>query len=284
MSRVNLFVIGVRKTGTSWLHSLLGKHPDIFMSDPKELYYFGEVRPLTPPSLEVYHDHFPFDADYRYYGESTPLYFLEPEIGAEIQDYNPDAKLLALVRDPIERTVSQYRYRKQLGQIPEEMSLTQALRGDYPYLIADSHYERTLPPFADRFGPEQFRIASLERLLHEPDAQWTDLLTFLDLPPTPFPEHETRPENPTGSRSFRRLYRSTVRPLKFYAPGLYKWMTQNRTMGRIKRTLLTLLGTAESESLSSDLRQQLREEFAPTYRYLTSLGLDYEFSSDRSPS
>ena len=66
---VNLFVIGVNKAGTSWLYTLLQKHPDVFMSAQKELFYFGE---RYPEGRDEYHAHFPFDQSYRYFGEATP--------------------------------------------------------------------------------------------------------------------------------------------------------------------------------------------------------------------
>jgi hypothetical protein len=67
VSKVNLFVIGVNKAGTSWLYCLLDHHPDVLMADVKELYYFGDKGPEGegPETRTAYHSHFPFDEDYR---------------------------------------------------------------------------------------------------------------------------------------------------------------------------------------------------------------------------
>jgi len=157
MNRVNLFVIGVNKAGTSWLYYLLSQHPDIFMSDVKELYFFGTEQ-SGPGDLDAYHGHFPFDADYRYFGEATVMYYRESLVADEIAAYNPEARLLAIVRDPVERLISQYRYHKQLGIVDEDTSLSQVLTDEHTALIRDSHYERTLSPFRERFGPDQFRV------------------------------------------------------------------------------------------------------------------------------
>jgi hypothetical protein len=280
MDRVNLFVIGVNKAGTSWLYYFLGQHPDVFMSEVKELYFFGDKKnyPVAetqdPSTLDDYHNYFPFDEDYRYFGEATAKYYQSETVADEIQRYSPEAKLLAIVRDPIQRLLSQYRYRKQLGIFDEEITLDEALDGRDPPLFEDSHYERTLPAFAERFGPEQFKIVSLEAARDEPERVWEDLLAFLDLPSAPCPDPDSKPENPTGSAAFRHVYRLTVRPIKAHAPSVYKWMLQSPLVRRIKLALIRLLGMAESTSLSPKQEARLREEFAPTYAYLREQGFE----------
>ncbi len=273
MSRVNLFIIGVNKSGTSWLYYLLAQHPDVFLSDVKELYFFGNDQ-SGPSTLDAYHEHFPFDESYQYFGEATPMYYREATVADEIYQYNPDARILAIVRDPIERLLSQYRYHKQLGILEEDTTIEEALDGRDPMLVRDSHYERTLPAFADRFGPEQFMLVSLEAGKNTPEKMWEQLLSYLYLPTIDCPDPETEPENPTGSASFRRLYRLTARPIKKHAPRLYNWMLQSALIRQVKLALIRLLGTAESESLSAPQKARLREEFASTYAYLEDEGFD----------
>jgi hypothetical protein len=274
MDRVNLFVIGVNKAGTSWLYYLLSAHPDIFMSEVKELYFFGQDQE-GPADRAAYHRHFPFDADYRYFGEATVMYYREPAVAAEIEAYNPDAKLLAIVRDPIERLRSQYEYHKQLGLLDEDTPLADALDGRAPKLLRDSHYEETLPPFADRFGPDQFKVVSLEAGRDAPERLWRELLSFLDLPAAPCPAPAAEPENPTGSPAFRRVYRATVQPVKEHLPAAYEWMLGSSVVRRAKLGLLSLLGTAEKDPVAPAVRARLAREFAPTYDYLRALGFDH---------
>jgi hypothetical protein len=273
MPRVNLFIIGVNKAGTSWLYHMLAQHPNIYMSEVKELYFFGDADD-GPADLEAYHDHFPFDDPYRYFGEATPMYYRDPAVADALYRYNPDAKLLAIVRDPIERLLSQYRYHKQLGILDENTSLQEALDGRDPRLQNDSHYENTLPTFANRFGPTNFEMVSLEEGRENPEQCWNQVLSFLDLPHSPYPDSQSRPENPTGSPAFRQVYRLTVRPIKNHAPTVYQWMLQSTLVRQTKLGLIRLLGLAESTTLSSDLKDRLREEFAPTYAYLRKSGFD----------
>jgi len=278
MSRVNLFLIGVNKAGTSWLYTLLDRHPDIFMANEKELYYFGDTGrdEEAPRTLEAYHRHFPFDEGYQYFGDATVMYYRHAETAEAIQAYNTDAKLLAIVRDPIERLLSQFQYHKQLGILAESTTLREALDGRDPKLLRDSHYEETLPAYAERFGPEQFTVVSLEAGKEAPDAFWDDLLHFLSLPKVPRPTGDDRPQNPTGSAAFRAVYRHTVRPLRRLWPGGYRRLLGHPAARAAKRTLLRLLGTAGSKAdvLTPDLEKRLRDEFAPTYAYLHDLGME----------
>ena len=277
MNEVNLFLIGVNKAGTSWLYYLLDQHPDVFMADAKELYFFGDEGPEAerPTSLEEYHGHFPFDENYRYFGDATVMYYKSAATADEIRAYNPDAKLFAIVRDPIQRLLSQFQYNKQLGIIDEATSLLEALP-ERRYLVRASHYEETLPAYAERFGPEQFHVVSLEAGHADPDAFWRDVLAFLDLPEAPRPKSEDRPENPTGSPAFRAVYRSTVRPLRRHFPQAYRWLLGSTMARQTKLALLRLLGTAgaKTDALSPAMKAHLQEEFAPTYDYLRELGFE----------
>lgn len=277
MPHVNLFLIGVNKAGTSWLYDLLRQHPDIFMSEVKELYFFGDegLAAERPPTLDAYHAHFPFDEPYRYFGDATVMYYRRARTAAEIHAYNPDATCLAIVRDPVERLLSQYRYHKQLGLLDETMTVEDVFDVSDSRLFADSRYETTLPAYADRFGRDQFTVLSLERGREDLEALWDKLTGVLDLPSRPLPSLDARPQNPTGSLWFRRLYRHTVRPIRRMAPGVYRWMLTSSAVHHIKRGLLRLLGTADADAVPPDLRRRLREEFAPTYAYLRDeLGFD----------
>lgn len=273
MARANLFVIGINKAGTSWLYYLLDKHPDIYMSDVKELFFFGTEQE-GPTDLDTYHRHFEFNGAYSYYGEASPLYYQDPTVASDIKSYNPDAKLLAIVRDPIQRARSQFQYHKQLGIVEEGATLDDVLSTRPRSYLANSHYEETLPAFEEQFGPNQFKIVSLEEGKTDPETFWTDLLSFLDLPTVPCPDPQAEPENPTGSPSFRWIYRTTIKPIKQHAPALYQWMLQSTVVRQVKLGLLRILGHAEEEPMSPHVQNKLRKEFAPTYEYLADLGLE----------
>lgn len=276
MSRVNLFIIGTQKSGTSWLYYLLDSHPEIFMCTEKELYYFGKD---YPANLEAYHAHFPFGESYRYFGEATPTYYRQTAIAEKLIEYNPEAKCLAIMRDPIDRLCSEFYYYKQLGLLSESLTIDNLTASNTRALRESSHYEETLPSFEEKFGPCRFKTLSLEDSVKDVHTMWDQLQTFLGVTKVPVPAIAERPSNSTGSRSFRMLYRAIVRPVKMHYPILYRAMLRNKAIGFMKGALLHTLGTARKANIPFDTREQLLEEFAPTYRYLSRAGFEYDTPS-----
>lgn len=106
MGKANLIGIGAPRTGTRSLRALLGSSPDIFMCN-KEVNFFG-IEPADRQQL--YDDLFDAGASYRYRGEVTPVYLSGPGVAQAIFDYNPDAVVVATLREPVSRILSQYRY------------------------------------------------------------------------------------------------------------------------------------------------------------------------------
>lgn len=267
--KVNLFIIGVSKAGTSWLHFLLEQHPDIYMSKLKEHYFFGKE---YPEQMDNYHGYFPFEKPYKYFGESSHNYNLKEDTAKQINEYCPNAKLLAIVRDPIQRLVSQYYFQKQTGVLKESDRLEDAINMANSPLLFESHYERNLPVYEKTFSKRQFKIVSLEAAKKDPALFWTDIQNFLELEPVDFPPSQNKSENATGGKLFRFIYRLTITPIKKFNPSAYKLMIQNSFMHKSKTVLLNLLGTAKKEKLSQESLTFLKKEFEPTYDYLCKIG------------
>ena len=156
----NLIVIGAMKCGTTSLHDYLNMHPDIFMSDPKEIDYFsGENSGKT---LDWYTSH--FDTDRKICGESSqnyskahyPLYAPAPKRMSELI---PDAKLIYIVRDPIER------YRSHIlenfyGEPPEEIESNKKMNS---YVKTGMYYYQ-LSAFLEYYKLTQIKVVVLEEL------------------------------------------------------------------------------------------------------------------------
>src|SRR3954452_4665444 len=136
----NVFIIGAAKCGTTSLHHYLGQHPEISMSRAKEPSVFSQGRWVT--KYESYDGLFDCDAPYR--GDASTSYSrypVEGDAAARIHAAVPDAKLIYLVRDPIERTVSDYVHHVAIGH--EHRSLDEALK-DFTdpenYYVTTSRY------------------------------------------------------------------------------------------------------------------------------------------------
>ena len=107
----NLIVIGAARCGTTSLHRYLNLHPEIEMSPVKEPQFFNDWN--WDRGLAWYEDQFPASA--KIVGESSPTYTahpVHPHVPERMASVVPDARLIYLVRDPIERLLSGYRFRR----------------------------------------------------------------------------------------------------------------------------------------------------------------------------
>src|ERR671923_1441551 len=151
----NLIVIGAAKCGTTSLHEYLDAHPEVAMSREKELDFFVEEKSWGR-GVEWYERQF---ADAPVRGESSPSYTAYPRyrgVPERIRTVVPDAKLVYLVRDPIERIVSHFRHR----QVVRPGALEDAFADPYRRegLVAPSRYWLQLERYLEHFPPEQILV------------------------------------------------------------------------------------------------------------------------------
>ena len=107
--------LGVQKGGTTSLHCLLEQHPQVFLPSVKEVHYFS----LNFASGEAwYRSQFASAEPEQRCGEITPYYLFHPQAAARVREALPQAKLIVLLRDPVERTLSQYFHSRRHGFEP----------------------------------------------------------------------------------------------------------------------------------------------------------------------
>lgn len=197
-------IIGAMKCGTTALHRLLDLHPAIGMAPSKEVNFFlGADRPGASAGrwwrgLDWYARQFPGDAEVL--GESSPGYTSpdHPEVAERIAAHVPDVRLVYLVRDPLERAVSQYLHHRRDGH--ERRPLATALLDPRSQYIARSRYHERLLPFLDRFRREQILVLDQADLASHPRATLREVFAFVGVDPTVWsPElarAAARPERP----------------------------------------------------------------------------------------
>lgn len=178
----DLLVVGAMKCGTSALHEVLDRHPDVAMAPGKELNFF--LGPDEPPhgdpdtwwltgqwhrGPEWYAAQLDPDAQVR--GESSPGYTdpSHPEVAARVRALVPDVRLVYLVRDPLERAVSQWRHHVRDGT--ERRPVEVALLDPASQYVDRSRYRERIAPFLELFVPEQLLVVVQERLRADPDRE-----------------------------------------------------------------------------------------------------------------
>jgi len=275
--KVNLFIAGVNKAGTTWLYHLLKGHPDIQFSSKKELFYFDKT---YPAGLKDYHAYFNFNAEKKYYAEGSSTYIRSSKTAEKIKRYNPDAKIIIMLRDPIKRLLSQFYFRKQVGAIPEKLTVEQAMKGDDYIVVFDSHYEKLIPPWLRIFNQNNIKIISMEKALKNINETWTAIQKFLDIQSIPVPDTAHQSKNVTGSIKFRLLYKISIVPIKRNFPQLYQKLLQSPIMKKSKKYFLKKFGQ-QNKKIDIATLQQLKNEFSDTYTYLFSLGFEDTYKTTR---
>jgi hypothetical protein len=276
----NLFIIGAMKSGTSSLHEYLHQHPDIFMARMKEPQYFaphktrwgqwwGQGHPCPAPGMQWYLDLFKDAGNVKYAGESSVSYTAVPWVtGCEkrIHAFNPDARLIYIMRDPVERALSHYWHFVNDGR--EDLPALQAIRRKEEY-VARSDYVRQLRPYLDTFGREQVYALTLEELETDPAGTMRHLFTWLEVDPGVGVTIERFNVGKSQMRQTRRhlvpldtmLKHWRWKRLEPYMPGAVPQFLKRITYRPIER------GSVATEDAADYLRQVL----APKVRELSVL-------------
>lgn len=178
------------KSGTTTLHDLLEPHPQIVMCNPKEPCYFVDAERLREhwpemwrrgywKSEDAYLALFPERPGALYYGESSTDYTKAPQLpgaAARIAAYSPGARILYVMRDPVERTLSHYWHMVELRG--EKRAPLEAIRSD-PHYTDVSHYAMQLRPYIELFGRDQVHVLTFESLKGDPGAALREVYGWL---------------------------------------------------------------------------------------------------------
>jgi hypothetical protein len=176
----DFLIIGTMKSGTTTLFRWLELHPSIAMPETKEPNFFTHNH---EKGLDWYRSLFPRRRENVLSGEASVSYSAPDQSRAAarlIQEYLPEAKLICVLRDPLDRARSHYRHQVQRGK--EQRSFDEAT-GDIssPY-VQYSLYGSCLEPFLGGFEiGRQLMILRFEDLVQKPFAGWHSTLDFLEL-------------------------------------------------------------------------------------------------------
>lgn len=211
MSKVNFFCIGAGKAGTTWLWSLLNQHPEIMLPKIKEMHYFNTqsfedpemLNPISKQNLEWYHKHFDFDDDILC-GDFTPCYIWDRDAVKKIHRYNPNAKIIAILRNPFERTFSQYKFAVNQGRIPE-IDFSEAIE-NYEFLTRESLYANDLKKTQEIFGKHNVLVLNFDDLIKDTERVLKVVEEFLCIKEYKF-NVGLAVENSGGSPKHKKLIR-----------------------------------------------------------------------------
>ena len=169
--------IGVAKSGTTWWFNLLMSHPEIHVQYKKELDYFNQnfqrrlnAGQCTLADAEAYRAWFP-RPEGTVTGEWTPNYAFASRLPPVLQAAAPGAKLIVMLRDPVER------YRSDLSR---QMPARDRKRLRYRAL-ANGMYSNVLQPWEEAYAQEDLLVLQYEACVRSPDEHLAETFRFLDV-------------------------------------------------------------------------------------------------------
>lgn len=218
MKLPDFLVVGAQKSGTTTLFVLLSKHPRIFMPARKEVQFFSSPM-LYPKGLDWYAEEF-FSAcpEGHLAGEVSPQYMYSTEIARRVHDGLPQAKIIAILRDPIDRAWSHYQMtrRREQETRPVQDAFAAALTTDETNTDAPEtgryfqfgDYERVLSEYLSLYGCENMLILFQEELDKDPETVMCKVCGFLGIQEV-IPENVGVRVHQSGDVRFKALSRLT---------------------------------------------------------------------------
>jgi hypothetical protein len=183
MTLPNLIGCGAGKSGTTSLYYYLSQHPQIYMAAAKEIHFFSRHFHKGVP---WYESHFPTGLDVPVVGEFSTSYMLDTAVPERIAALIPNANLLFIFRNPVERAYSNYWFSISIGTQDREQSFSDAIRtadGHKKYIASGCYYQH-LAQFLRFFSPQQIFVMITEEFKRSPIQQMALCYDFLGVDST----------------------------------------------------------------------------------------------------
>lgn len=183
----DFLVLGTQKGGTTSLHKLLQKHKEVYLPAKKEIQYFSIY---SDKPVHWYTNHFKDSTKGQIKGDITPFYMFHPMAATRIKAIIPKTKLIILLRDPVERTLSQIFHAKRHGF--EKLDVVEAIEAERDRLesgsiyslqkhsyVARSKYIEQIDRYEKLFPKKQIMIIKSENLFTKTEETIKEIEKFI---------------------------------------------------------------------------------------------------------
>ena len=289
MTLPNFLIIGAQKAGTTAIYDYLSQHPQVFTSELKEPGFFafegGRLSFAGPHNVRAernsvrdidrYRELFRKVGNRPRAGEASTIYMCVPQAAERIRHYVPNAKLIAVLRDPVDRAYSAYRHLVRDGR--ETLSFEEGLaaepsrtaanwRPGYYYKQLGFYYAQLRRYFA-LFSREQIAVYTYDEFKADPRALLKAMFAFLDVDPDFHPDMSVW-HNVSGIPRSRLLHTIFGRPNR--AKDLAKRLLPARA-ARLYGALMSRNIKVSEPKIARHTEQALREEYREDLLQLESL-------------
>lgn len=210
----DFLVIGAMKSGTTWLYNMLKQHPNINMAkDRKEVHFFDRY---YDRGIDWYKNKFKDTSD-KTTGEVTPDYLHNKECAYRIKKIIPNVKLICVLRNPVNRIFSEYKYIKQ----------NKNYNGDFRQFINETNYNalekglyyKQLEPYFKLYDSKNIEIIIFEKLIQNEKEFIKKIYKFLGVDSNFIPQDTNEKANVSKIPRFKKLYSMG----KIFVEKLYDW-------------------------------------------------------------
>lgn len=275
-NRLNFFLVGAPKSGTTFMYNALRQHPEVFLPNQKELHYFApDLYPENYISEKQYFSIFKNSGSKKIIGEASVWYLYSEKAAELISKYNPDARILIMLRNPVDMLKSLHNqmvfdnwetftdFEAALDNEASRKGSDQLHTNIYsPKMLRYSElgkYSTYVEKYLHIFGKDKVHIILHDDLIWAPDKTFVDLLKFLNIS-TELPIREQR-DNTSKEQRYRFLsllinpgakIKSIIRPLLPF-----------KLRRKIVETIVRINSLEKKqEILNSELQFRLRLKFA----------------------
>lgn len=284
----NLFIVGQPKSGTTALHNFLGQHPEIYMSSVKEPHFFcadfhlesdrayGRQRFYDYRSESAYLQLFNKAKNVKIAGESSTNYLYSQVAAEKIYNFNPDAKIIIVLREPAKFLYSLHSHYVKFTEENEPDLLTalelepkrkedealspRVTSPSYLYYSQRVQYYQQVKRYCDRFKPEQIKIILFEDFQAANEDIFREVLEFLEVEPNFTPEYAAI--NVNKEVKFKALNNLINNPLaKSISKNLVSQEFNDFVRDKIVEKLLW--HQVPKEKMSEEIKLKLMRQYEP---------------------
>jgi hypothetical protein len=278
----NFFIVGAPKCGTTALYSYLKQHPQIFMSPHKEPTFFGrDLLPACPYFVgdwEAYKALFEGAENYPVVGEASVYYLVSESAASEIHAIAPDAKIVIMIRNPIDMMHSLHGQLLYSGA-EKESSFMHALSQEESRRRIGFHsnqcvhqallyrnmatYSVQIERYFEAFGRENVHVILLEEFIKNKSGIYKELLSFLGVDESYLPEFPVVNSNKeVRFGTLQSFLRKRPKALRDLAKWILPVSVKKKIIGPFIRRLKRLnTRVSPREPIPSWFREKIRTEF-----------------------
>jgi len=296
----DFFIVGHPKCGTTALYEMLRRHPEVYMPDIKEPWYFaGELRERTPPrpqgtpsNLEEYRQLFESAGPGQQIGEASPHYLWSQTAAGNIAEVRPDARIIALLREPASFLRSLHLqfvevYYEVEGDLRKALELEEERRRGhkvprYSYwpqlLLYSEHirYAEQVRRYHEAFGPERVLVLIYEEFRADNEGTVRKVQRFLGIDDTqPLALVEANPTVQPRSQVLNEVVHAVGvgrGPVSHALKEMIKAVTpagpRRRALYALQQNLVFAKPKPADEELMGELRVRYRGEVEAAGEYL----------------